>query len=159
VDALAEPDPLPPASDAVHRLLFATVGGGTGGAGGGFEFGVGIHHHTGHFGLDLEGSTVSHSGAFTGAVHGGLMLYTRTTSASWYLGGGLGLGGMTNDAMWGSGVSAHAAVGYEFGTTSEHFGSFIQAELAKPLYDIPMQWGPVPAPSTFIVSLGLGVGL
>jgi hypothetical protein len=147
-----------PTDSATESVLYASVGVGSVRA-----FGLGYRYRSGALGLDLAGWLGQSQELTAGAVKGELLLFTSPhTSASWYFGTGLSLGGYHDSeyemSVGGSGVSWEGSMGFQFPLGKAR--SFVQADVSVPGYKIDYDTGGMGSPPTmFIVSWGFGANL
>ena len=143
-----------------RSLWYARAGFGSVGAASGLGVAFGYRYRQGSLALDASGTLFHGSGTTAGTIAGELLLFTSPDAPrSWYLGAGLGLGGFSADmAASGSGGEVELTTGYEFETPSRDFRAFFQVDLSKPLYELGADSGSMTAPSTVMISLGVGAG-
>jgi hypothetical protein len=138
------------------RMWYGSAGYGAIASGGGVGLSVGHRRRYGGVAVDLDGTFFSGASTVAGAIRGEILLYTGSDERSWYLGGGLGLGGFSSDMESGSGGQYDLTTGYEFGSPSGDFRAFVQLDISRPTYQISTEYGPTSAPSTVMFSVGVG---
>jgi len=149
------PAPASEESSGSRSLLYARVGFGSVTA-----LGAGYRYTSGHAGLDVSAAVAGSSSISTGTMKGEvLVVASPAATSSWYAGFGTSLGGMQYNtyamSASGGGIGVEMTAGYEFPIATAR--AFLQSDLTIPAYSFTDAVGnAIKAPTTFVVSLGVG---
>ena len=150
----AAPEPAAPESET-RSVIYGRLGFGSL-----TTFGAGYRFESGHLGLDAVATVGTSSSTLNGGIKGELMyISTPASTSSWYYGAGASFGStqVTEYSMTlgGNGGAFELTAGYEFAVGGMR--SFLQSDLTMPGYELTDGAGDdIKAPTTFVVSLGLG---